>query len=527
MEEPVVIFKNVWKSYPSYSQITGGIKSFLFNLPKSIRELRARRTALEDINFEIFKGENFGFIGRNGAGKSTTLGLIAGVLVPEQGHIQINGRVSPLLELGAGFHPELSGRANILLNGVLLGLKKEEVLAHEQEIIDFAELGDFIDQPVRTYSSGMYAKLGFAVVATLKPEILLLDEILAVGDMNFQQKCKGVFEKFRKDKNITMILVSHSLESIESVCDRAAWIEGKKVKMIGPAKEVAEAYTNANKIQVPCEADFVVNLPKISVRPNCLKLDCFDGPALFTPEINSLNTGALLRISLFDKELKGPKYQWLIKPQELCLSFEGNTPVLQKTKSKENILLNMSVTPHAQETFLDTAKPQIMQMQIELDGAAREPSIWLPVSPSVSAKTAWNDSYKKFWDEQDKINPVYTEPPQAGPSLKFQPNEENISIVEEQVKGKHIRLISHKIIINDTESSMLIKVAAKLKKLGANVSLYAHQSSPELTGIVLPHSEVCEDNNHKDVVLLHSNLAENTLEMIGELVSEKRNIDNC
>lgn len=249
MSETVIRFDDVYKSYPSYNQITGGIKSFLFHLPLAIKELRTRRTALEGISFSIHKGEKFGFIGKNGAGKSTTLGLIAGVLSPDKGSVQIKGRVSPLLELGAGFHPELSGRANILLNGVLMGLTKQEVLAHEQGIIEFAEIGEFIDQPVRTYSSGMYAKLGFAIVANLKPEILLLDEILAVGDIRFQQKCSKVFENFKNNPEVTMILVSHSLASVKQYCNRAAWIEDKQIKMIGPSEEVVAAYEKANVLQ--------------------------------------------------------------------------------------------------------------------------------------------------------------------------------------------------------------------------------------------------------------------------------------
>lgn len=241
-QAPAIVFRDVWKSYPSYNHITGGIKSFLFHLPKAIQELRQRRTVLEGINFEIPRGTKFGFVGRNGAGKSTTLGLIAGVLSPDRGEINVNGRVSPLLELGAGFHPEMTGRENIMLNGVLLGLTKAEVLEYQDEIIEFSELGEFIEQPVRTYSSGMYAKLGFAVVSILKPDILLLDEILSVGDEAFKRKCDAKFEEFLSDRNVTIVLVSHALESVSQVCEQAAWIENKQVRMVGPAADVVKEY---------------------------------------------------------------------------------------------------------------------------------------------------------------------------------------------------------------------------------------------------------------------------------------------
>ena len=252
-QTPAIVFRDVWKSYPSYNHITGGIKSFLFHLPKAIQELRQRRTALEGINFEIPRGTKFGFVGRNGAGKSTTLGLIAGVLSPDQGQIQVNGRVSPLLELGAGFHPEMTGRENIMLNGVLLGLTKAEVLEYQDKIIEFSELGEFIEQPVRTYSSGMYAKLGFAVVSILKPDILLLDEILSVGDEAFKRKCDAKFEEFLSDRNVTIVLVSHALESVSQVCEQAAWIENKQVRMVGPAADVVKEYRNSVNPKVVVE----------------------------------------------------------------------------------------------------------------------------------------------------------------------------------------------------------------------------------------------------------------------------------
>jgi len=241
MKEPVIIFERVTKTYPYYGYITAGFKNFLFNLPKAIKHTRKRFVALEEISFEVYKGEYFGIIGRNGAGKSTLLGLIAGVLAPDKGKIVVKGRVSPLLELGAGFHPELTGRENIILNGILLGMTKSEVLSKIDEIIEFSELGEFIDQPLRTYSSGMVARLGFSVIAHLDPEILLVDEILAVGDINFQKKCMEKMMNFRKN-GVTIVLVSHNIEQVERLCDRVMWIDQHRVRAIGRPEEVCRLY---------------------------------------------------------------------------------------------------------------------------------------------------------------------------------------------------------------------------------------------------------------------------------------------
>jgi lipopolysaccharide transport system ATP-binding protein len=242
MSDAVVRFEHVSKSYPYYQHITGGLKSFLFNLPKAVKQIRTTRfLSLSDISFEVERGEAFGIIGRNGAGKSTTLGLIAGVLKPTQGNVIIHGRVSPMLELGAGFHPELTGRENIYLNGVLMGMTRTEVAKKAEEIIEFSELGEFIDQPIRVYSSGMLARLGFSVVSSLDPEILLIDEILAVGDINFIKKCQERMFGFRQ-KNVTMVLVSHSMDDIARLCSRAMWIENHQVKAIGPAQQVIDEY---------------------------------------------------------------------------------------------------------------------------------------------------------------------------------------------------------------------------------------------------------------------------------------------
>lgn len=236
--ERVIVFHEVSKAYPLYHHITGGIKNFLFNLPKGLNSLRhARYEVLHKISFEVFKGETFGVLGKNGAGKSTILGLIAGVLKPNQGTIEIKERISPLLELGAGFHPELTGRENILLKGVLIGLRRSEVAAKMDEIVTFSELNSFIDQPVRIYSSGMLARLGFSIVASLNPEILLIDEILAVGDSEFQKKCLERMAEFKRN-GVTMVFVSHSAQHIERICDRVMLIENHQVKTIGDPSTV-------------------------------------------------------------------------------------------------------------------------------------------------------------------------------------------------------------------------------------------------------------------------------------------------
>lgn len=197
--------------------------------------------ALQDINLEIKKGETVGIIGPNGAGKSTLLKLIAGVSKPTQGSIKVNGRIAPLIELGAGFHPELTGRENVYLNGVILGMSHKEIDSKFQAIVDFAELWNFIDQPVKHYSSGMYLRLAFAVAIHTDPEILIIDEILAVGDTNFQAKCFAKMEEF-KVEGVTMVLVSHALGQIQEFCNRAIYLDEHKILMDNGVEEVCKRY---------------------------------------------------------------------------------------------------------------------------------------------------------------------------------------------------------------------------------------------------------------------------------------------
>lgn len=200
--------------------------------------------ALSDVSLEIKKGETFGIIGPNGSGKSTLLKLIAGVTKPTKGSITVNGRIAPLIELGAGFHPELTGRENVVLNGVILGMKRVEVEKKFKDIVDFAELWEFIDQPVKHYSSGMYLRLAFAVAVHTDPEILLIDEILAVGDAAFQAKCMAKMNEFR-EQGKTIVIVTHALDTVNSFCERAVFLKQGQVQKLGEAKGVVEMYATA------------------------------------------------------------------------------------------------------------------------------------------------------------------------------------------------------------------------------------------------------------------------------------------
>lgn len=235
-------FKNVTKRYPLYHHIGSGIKELIFNPKRALSMLSGRSyLAIEDICFQVNKGESVALIGRNGAGKSTSLSLVAGVIKPSSGSVEVSGRVASMLELGGGFHPELTGRENIRLNATLLGLRRKELNKRIDKIIDFSELGEFIDEPIRVYSSGMLAKLGFSVITQVDPDILIIDEVLAVGDISFQRKCINTINDF-KSKGVTILFVSHSMSDIEKVCNKVIWIENHKVRKIGDSKSVIAEY---------------------------------------------------------------------------------------------------------------------------------------------------------------------------------------------------------------------------------------------------------------------------------------------
>ena len=203
--------------------------------------------ALHDLNFEIKKGEIMGIIGRNGAGKSTLLKVLSKVTGPTKGKIHVNGRIASLLEVGTGFHPELSGRENIFLNGAILGMSKKEIKSKLDEIIDFSGIGKYLDTPVKRYSSGMKVRLGFAVAAHLDPEILIVDEVLAVGDAEFQKKCIGKMNDVSKNQGRTVLFVSHNMGSVMELCDRGILMQNGTVKNVGTIEEIVPEYLNAFK----------------------------------------------------------------------------------------------------------------------------------------------------------------------------------------------------------------------------------------------------------------------------------------
>ena len=207
-----------------------------------ISALRPHETfsALQDVSLTVEKGRTVGVIGSNGSGKSTLLKLVAGIAKPTLGTVRVDGRISALIELGAGFHPEISGRENVFINGIMLGLSKREITRKFDEIVEFAELEDFIDAPVKTYSSGMYMRLGFAVAIHVDPDVLLIDEVLAVGDQSSTHKCLDKFAEFRR-RGKTILLVTHSLDLVERLCDEAVWLDDGRIRATGAPPRVVEA----------------------------------------------------------------------------------------------------------------------------------------------------------------------------------------------------------------------------------------------------------------------------------------------
>ena len=237
--------KNLSKCYQIYDNPRDRLKQFVMPRVRHVAGKAQKQYfrefwALKDVSFEVRKGETVGIVGRNGSGKSTLLQMICGTLNPTGGEIQTNGRIAALLELGSGFNPEFSGRENVYMNGAVLGLSRDEIDQRFDAIATFADIGDFIDQPVKTYSTGMYVRLAFAVIAHVDAEILVIDEALSVGDAVFSQKCMRFLRKFKEHG--TLIFVSHDMGSVLNLCERAVWLHAGRLRGLGESKEIAEAY---------------------------------------------------------------------------------------------------------------------------------------------------------------------------------------------------------------------------------------------------------------------------------------------
>lgn len=241
MEQPVVVdVQHVTMKFNLSTEKVDNLKEYFIRTIK--RNLMYNEfTALDDVSFQVRKGEVFGLVGLNGSGKSTMLKLVSGIYKPTSGTIRVDGVLAPLIELGTGFDMNLTARENVYLNGSVMGYSKKFIQEKFDEIIDFAELRDFVDVPLKNYSSGMVARLGFAIATVIEPDILICDEILAVGDFQFQQKCEERINQMRAH-GVTILFVSHSIEQVQRICHRALWLDHGHLKMIGPVDEVCPAY---------------------------------------------------------------------------------------------------------------------------------------------------------------------------------------------------------------------------------------------------------------------------------------------
>lgn len=240
--EPAIALDEVGVRYWMPSYRGASLKEYVIERVSGRGGGGRRFSALRDVSFRVEPGETFGVIGANGAGKSTLLRVAAGILRPTEGRVRIRGRVAPVLDLSPGFHPELSGRENVFLNGAMLGYRRSELLESAAEIAAFADIGEFLSAPLRTYSAGMAVRLAFAIATCRRPDVLVVDEVLAVGDAGFRAKCDRRLREFR-DSGTTLLVVSHALSEVARSCERALWLDRGEVRALGPAAEVVAEYT--------------------------------------------------------------------------------------------------------------------------------------------------------------------------------------------------------------------------------------------------------------------------------------------
>jgi ABC-2 type transport system ATP-binding protein len=297
----VIKVENVGKTFRLPHDKNNSVKSAVLNFYKS-KQTYEKQRALEDITFSVNKGEFFGIVGRNGSGKSTMLKLLAGIYNPSRGNIEVNGKLTPFIELGVGFNPELTGRENIFLNGALLGFNRKEMKALYDDIVDFAELHNFMDQKLKNYSSGMQVRLAFSIAIRVETDILVLDEILAVGDEAFQQKCIDIFEKYKAEKR-TIVLVTHDMGIVRQFCSRAMLINNGKLVDIGDPRDIARKYSELNNEKIDEELD-KENIQTKSNKEANLKLNILREEGKNKNPSYSINDTLRVEVS-WPKELKG------------------------------------------------------------------------------------------------------------------------------------------------------------------------------------------------------------------------------
>ncbi|MFC9768521.1 ABC transporter ATP-binding protein [Rhodococcus jostii] len=293
---PAVVVNQVSKKFRIYHERNQSLKSAIMRRRRSVHE---DFWALEDVTLEIPSGSTFALVGDNGSGKSTLLKCMAQILYPNTGSIRSHGRVAALLEVGSGFHPELSGRDNVYLNGSILGMTRKELDRKFEEIVDFSGVEEFIDQPVKNYSSGMYVRLGFSVAINVEPETLLVDEVLAVGDAGFQDKCAEKFAQFRREGR-TVVVVSHSMPQLRAMSDHAAWLEHGHLKEVGAAPVVLEKYLDSTRSGIRTGSDGRVRWGSGEVMVNTVEVLDKDAQPFTDP----IKTGAMvvLRLSYIARE---------------------------------------------------------------------------------------------------------------------------------------------------------------------------------------------------------------------------------
>jgi ABC-type polysaccharide/polyol phosphate transport system ATPase subunit len=291
----------------------------------------AYHLAVNDVSFALQPGESIGVIGPNGAGKTTILKLLSGVTHPTSGHIHVNGRFSALIELGAGFHPDLTGRENIFLNGSILGMKKSQIQQRFEAIVDFAGIGKFLDTPVKRYSSGMYARLGFAIAAHIDPDVLIIDEVLAVGDYAFQQKCYARMEALRRERGTSLIFVSHNMEAVRRVCDRGLVMYRGNNIFQGSAAEAVIAYSDAvrqaaRQAQVKViPSDGGLSERVMTFDAEVLKVTLFDAAKQPTTVLNSGQRASVQIEALFHKAVSRPIFSFTIRTVDGRMVYDTTT----------------------------------------------------------------------------------------------------------------------------------------------------------------------------------------------------------